>query len=199
MKSYINNIINNAYLKHDLVQFPSEFTRFSEFYYSLQCKNILEVGSYLGGTFYVMCKLSHPDGLKISIDYPFYDNQAEEIAAKKVYDKMKTFAENVHILTADSHLEETKNNLFSILNNEKLDFLFIDGDHSYEGVKQDFEMYSPFVKKGGYIGFHDINDRPLHRDLGCYVHQFWNELPNENKIEFNSKSVAMGIGVIQML
>jgi hypothetical protein len=30
-----------------------------------------------------------------------------------------------------------------------VDFLFIDGDHTYEGVKKDFEMYSPLVRREG--------------------------------------------------
>jgi len=38
-----------------------------------------------------------------------------------------------------------------ILGSRKLDFLFIDGDHSYEGVRRDFEMYSPLVREGGII------------------------------------------------
>jgi predicted O-methyltransferase YrrM len=42
------------------------------------------------------------------------------------------------------------------LKDNKVDFLFIDADHSYEGVKKDFEMYSPLVRKGGIIAFHDI-------------------------------------------
>lgn len=37
----------------------------------------------------------------------------------------------------------------------ELDALFIDGDHLYEGVKSDFDKFSPFVKKGGIIIFHD--------------------------------------------
>jgi predicted O-methyltransferase YrrM len=39
---------------------------------------------------------------------------------------------------------------------QKLDFLFIDGDHSLAGVKSDFEMYSPLVRPGGFVAFHDI-------------------------------------------
>lgn len=39
-----------------------------------------------------------------------------------------------------------------------IDLLFIDGDHSYEGVKDDWENFSPFVKKGGWIYFHDADD-----------------------------------------
>jgi predicted O-methyltransferase YrrM len=36
------------------------------------------------------------------------------------------------------------------------DFLFIDGDHSFEGVKHDILRYVPMVNVGGYICFHDF-------------------------------------------
>ncbi len=39
---------------------------------------------------------------------------------------------------------------------EGVDLLFIDGDHRYEGVMADFLLYSPLVKKGGIIAFHDV-------------------------------------------
>ena len=35
------------------------------------------------------------------------------------------------------------------------DFLFIDGDHTIEGVKMDYDMYAPLVRKGGIVAFHD--------------------------------------------
>jgi len=38
---------------------------------------------------------------------------------------------------------------------EPLDVLFIDGDHTYDGVKKDFERHAPNVKPGGVILFHD--------------------------------------------
>ena len=40
---------------------------------------------------------------------------------------------------------------------EPISFLYIDGDHTYEGVKSDFELWEPKVKIGGTIGFHDSN------------------------------------------
>ena len=91
-----------------------------------------------------------------------------------------------------------------------IDFLFIDGDHSYEGVKKDFEMYSPFVRKGGLIVFHDTNDSQKHRDRNVYVSKFWSELMqnmNSKNIityqnrqyrvnEFNAHEDWAGIGVL---
>jgi hypothetical protein len=35
------------------------------------------------------------------------------------------------------------------------DFIFIDGDHNYQAVKQDFEQWLPLLANGGYMGFHD--------------------------------------------
>lgn len=39
---------------------------------------------------------------------------------------------------------------------EKLDFIYIDGNHAYKYVKKDIELYYPKIKKGGVIGGHDI-------------------------------------------
>jgi predicted O-methyltransferase YrrM len=36
-----------------------------------------------------------------------------------------------------------------------IDMIFIDGDHSYEGVKRDWELFCPFVKQFGVVVFHD--------------------------------------------
>ena len=42
-------------------------------------------------------------------------------------------------------------------NPEKLfDFVWIDGDHSKEGIETDLELYWPLVKEGGLFGGHDF-------------------------------------------
>ena len=40
-----------------------------------------------------------------------------------------------------------------------IDFIFIDGDHSYEACKADIAAWAPLVKKGGVIAFHDFGSR----------------------------------------
>lgn len=39
---------------------------------------------------------------------------------------------------------------------DHIDLLFIDGDHSYEGAKADWESYKDFLKPGAVVAFHDI-------------------------------------------
>ena len=39
----------------------------------------------------------------------------------------------------------------------KFDLLFIDGDHSYKAASFDYKKYSPFVKEGGLVIFHDYS------------------------------------------
>lgn len=38
-----------------------------------------------------------------------------------------------------------------------IDFLFIDGDHTYEAAERDFNNYAPLVRPGGWIALHDAS------------------------------------------
>lgn len=46
---------------------------------------------------------------------------------------------------------------FFVKEDIKIDLLFIDGDHSYEGVKLDFELYSKLLTEKGVIIIHDTD------------------------------------------
>ena len=54
--------------------------------------------------------------------------------------------------------EEAYYNVF-IRQDIKIDFLFIDGDHSYEGVKLDFNLYSTILSDNGVIIIHDTDEK----------------------------------------
>lgn len=47
---------------------------------------------------------------------------------------------------------------------QKIDFLFIDGDHSKEGCEFDFTNYAPYLSKNGFLAFHDFD--PIRDELG---------------------------------
>jgi len=105
--------------------------------------------------------------------------------------------QTIHLLRGDSHDQEMFNEVKKRLPVGGLDFLFIDGDHTLGGVQNDYEMYSPLVKPGGAIIFHDIC---IHRtEFNCHVDKFWNALKRDREHwEFieNPAQGQYGIGVI---
>jgi predicted O-methyltransferase YrrM len=89
------------------------------------------------------------------------------------------------------------NGVKAVLGGQALDYRSIDGDHSYAGVKRDFEMYAPLVRKGGLIAFHDIANGPPESVGG--VPQFWQELRGghrRNELIRDPKQGSGGVGMI---
>jgi len=181
-------------------QIRAEIRALGQFVADLRPRNILEIGSAQGGSFYLWCKLAAADGKKISVDLPggVYGGEANadpEVRARRDL-MMRSWASNVYLVAGDSHAQETRDQVRSILGSEQVDFLFIDGDHTYEGVRADYLMYRDFVRRFGYITFHDINESLLHQLQDVGVGRLWQELKG-SRLEFNEHADWGGIGVIQ--
>jgi predicted O-methyltransferase YrrM len=108
-------------------------------------------------------------------------------------------------IAGDSHSEETAARLEQLLAGEPLDVLFIDGDHSYDGVRADFERYAPLVRSGGIVALHDINEdfRIKHGietpSISGDVPRFWRELKKRHRAEeliADPEQDGFGIGLI---
>jgi cephalosporin hydroxylase len=113
-----------------------------------------EIGTYHGGSASLM--LQHPFDTEFNIIDPMVvgSNQYE------IYDSnIKKFNKHNYQINFFKNYS-TDYNLINRLtqSNFKTDILFIDGDHSYNGVIFDFEHFSPFVNVGGYIVFDDYLD-----------------------------------------
>lgn len=161
-------------------------------------KIIIEIGTASGGSLFLFSHIASQDATIISVDLPGGPFGGGYPKWKiPLYKAFGLVNQKIHLIRADSHNRETLNKVKSILNNRKADFLFIDGDHSYKGVKKDFEMYSPLVKEEGIIAFHDIVIGTP--ETGCEVSKFWEEIKgryNYMEIIKNQKQEWGGIGVL---
>ncbi len=192
----VKEVIKEAY-EIGMLQIRSEIEALARTVLMTMPQNIMEIGSHRGGTMYLWCKLLNNNGKRIVVDLPSGGfGGLDQEAIDKRNAMMKSWTGNLSIVNADSHATATYEKIRETLGGEKLDFLFIDCDHTYEGVKLDFFMYKSFVREGGLIAFHDIKESQLHSNQNCYVSQLWQELGGE-KMEIRAEGEWGGIGVIQ--
>jgi predicted O-methyltransferase YrrM len=159
-------------------------------------KVILEIGTMRGGTLFLFSYVAHEKATLISVD--INQHLWIRILLKYIF-KGK---QKIYLIQGDSHNIKTLKKIKAILKDNKVDFLFIDADHSYEGVKKDFEMYSPLVRKGGIIAFHDIIPdyyAKLEIKPVFSVYKFWNEVKEKYEhleIVKDKNQNGFGIGVL---
>ncbi len=139
-------------------------------------KIVLEIGTSFGGVLFLLCKTIPEDSIIISLDLPGVDGGYPEWR-KRLYNEFISNKQSLHLIKADSHDESSVKQIENVLHGKKVDFLFIDGDHTYDGVKRDFLMYRHLVGSIGIIAFHDIAHHS--EDSGCEVDRFWGEIKKE--------------------
>lgn len=178
-------------------QIKNEFCNFVDFLKQHKIKVIVEIGTSDSGTHLLLSELVISQKTMIAIDL--------EIRNRKSLSAINSNHDNRFAITGSSHSRKTLNQLSELLGDNMIDLLFIDGDHSYEGVKKDFELYKNLVSPSGFIAFHDIVPDSYSRTgikTNSYVGQvpkFWNEIKDDFKHrEFieSSNQDGCGIGVI---
>ena len=169
-------------------------------------KAVLEIGTAFGGTLFLLTRVASPDATLVSVDLPMADLSDEGsprfgggnyAPRKRLYESFARDRQRVVFLPADSHSPHTLARIREELAGQELDFLLIDGDHSAEGVRMDFEMYAPLVRDGGLVAFHDIVDGPEESVGG--VPGFWRSLQHLDTVELveDRGQGGYGIGIVR--
>jgi predicted O-methyltransferase YrrM len=173
-------------------QIRSEIKSFLEVVHDLSPRTLLEIGTGLGGTTLLLARVAAPDAIVVTIDLPTGPSRQRLLQAA-LRPRQK-----IYVLRRDSHHSETVAKVRSIIDSEQLDLLFIDGDHSYHGVQEDFRLYSTLVRSGGWIAFHDIVPGPVEFVGG--VPEFWRQLKRGHSTrEFvhDPRQQGLGIGLLR--
>ncbi len=164
-----------------------------------QPASMLEIGTAQGGSLFLFSRVIKDNAEIISIDlpdgkfgggYPAHRMQFYRDFVKK--------GQQLSLLRMDSHGRQTFKKVKTCLSDNKLDFLFIDGDHTYEGVKKDLEMYQSLMSDEGIIAMHDI---AMHKpNSSCKVHEYWEEIKDHyfasREIIQSDNQLWAGIGVL---
>jgi len=181
----------------------SEFEIRALYLYVLQRKPkvVVEIGTCHGGTLYLWCQAADPAATLISVDLAAGEfGGGYRPCRAQLYQQFKLPGQTVHLVQADSHAAETFEKIRQLVGPRKVDFLFIDGDHTYEGVQRDFELYRPLLAEDGVIALHDILKRPDQPRIEVW--KFWEELKRTHHetrewVEPEPNKRAIGIGLVQ--
>jgi len=189
-------------LNFNIISFQkkSEIAQLVKAVKDLQPKIVLEIGTAGGGTLFYWTQAAAKDATLISIDLPFGRFGAGYLPTKaKFLEGLAKEQQKIFLIPGDSHLDETKAKLEKILAGRQIDFMFIDGDHTYEGARADFFRYSPLVRSGGLIALHDIVYHQF--DTDAQVYKLWPEIKklyaHEEYIDSSTQD-GYGIGVIHI-
>lgn len=173
------------------IQNDYELRRFLERVRDARPRVVVEIGTARGGMLFCFCQLAARDATLVSIDLPGAPNCGGQTAVEReVFATFGPATQSMHFIPADSHLPASRERLVEILAGRRVDLLFIDGDHSYDGCLADFAMYRDLVAPDGLIVFHDICMFP-DQWPGAAVGVVWQEL----KVRYGGEEIIDPEGV----
>lgn len=154
---------------------------------------VLEIGSAYGGTLLIWAQIAGE--LLISCDIE------DRTYRHSFYRRFPPPGSrcSVEMLVGDSHEPSFRKKVESLLGGRKVDFLFIDGDHTREGVAADFHDYRDLVRPGGIVAFHDIVEKQCIAENQVY--DFWKTIRGDasaREIIGDPGQTGFGIGIIRM-
>lgn len=151
--------------------------------------NFLEVGAASGGNTFVLNRFLNI-GKTVIVD----DNSLPQ---SKLRNGILVDIRPTEII-GDSQSEKIFEEVKSL--GLEYDLIFIDADHSYKGVKRDFELYSTLRSNRSRIVFHDISPTiRTSKGANCFVDLLWTELKEKfpNNTEFYYPPEGFGLGVLE--
>jgi predicted O-methyltransferase YrrM len=188
---FICNTAGNLQLQ----QVPEEYSEFLNIIRDTDIKTYLELGVGNGGSFFVNSIFLQKTANKLHcVDNIAYRNTHVKQSETKIQNKVDMLQEMFSC--KDIFFHNMSTNDFFERNTDTFDCIFIDADHSYEGVLADYKNAIKIINKGGIIILHDI----ANTDTG--VSRLWNEIKEihpiikEFKYKSNSTWFPCGIGII---
>ncbi len=183
-----------------ILQIEAEIVPFLEYVRDSQPRCVGEIGLKHGGNTFMFTRLFTQATQFFGLDLVLQNVGKARFLARA--------GQRFDVIEGNSYAPATVAKTRQLLGSSRFDFLFIDGDHEYDGVRADFEAYYDMVRPGGLIAFHDIVPDEFARtgvrnpNSLCYgggVHRLWKELrdqyPHREFVQSWDQN-GFGIGVL---
>lgn len=200
----IQQIIDQSRVVHGSLHQGFELNECLRILSGKNLRGFIEVGSANGASFY--CWASLIDGPKISVDLNHGFGLSDGMAGANTLDDVPAATEETHPAVRDRNTKwrdhftdvytiegnsmspNTIAKVRTILDDQLVGWVFIDGWHEHFAALEDLKNYKQFLSSDGYIGFHDINQSDSMRN-------FWRDMTEtyQNTITI---SAGNGIGII---
>jgi hypothetical protein len=159
---------------------------------AVQPRVLVELGTYNGLSFFTFCQSmqeNNIEGMCYAVDTWEGDDHTGGYDTS-IVDDVRAHARE-HYRGFTYLMQMLFNEALGHFEDGTVDLLHIDGLHTYEAVREDFENWYPKVRPGGIILFHDVDARI--RDYGAW--KFWEELsPGYPSFRFRH---GFGLGVLR--
>jgi len=141
----------------------------------LRPKKVVELGSFLGASFFAFCQAAKEYNIETEC-YAVDTWEGDDHAGHYDNDVYKAVvAAHAHYRDFAYLLRMTFDKAHALSETDDIDLLHIDGLHTYEAVKHDFETWLPKMSKQGVIIFHDTAE--VKDDFGVW--RLWAEISSK--------------------
>jgi cephalosporin hydroxylase len=181
-------------------QEKNEYEQLMDWAIAGQPRVIVELGTAQGGTLLGWARIATELVVSVDLEHGIHGG-GYPAQKQRLYREFGHGRDGVTIelVQADSQSAGTRCKVESILGGRPVDILFIDADHRLEGVRRDFALWSPLVRAGGFVVFHDIVKHNASEN--CHVDALWAELRTQYasfEIVTDHNQGYAGIGIIRM-
>ena len=198
LESMLDSMVRAASFNFTSLQFPDSWLGHLPFaawlIRELSPKIFVELGTHSGNSYFGFCQTvaeAHLTTRCYAVDTWKGDAHAGHYG-EEVFAKVSAHNQQ-HYAAFSRLLRTTFEEAATCFSDESVDLLHIDGLHTYEAVRHDFETWLPRLRPGAVVLLHDTNVRE--RDFGVW--KFWEELRAQysHSLEF---SHSHGLGVLQL-